>query len=102
MTPKSAASSFSSFSFSTGGRTVGEIKEETLEVRPSEIHVLDYRDQSLVAYSVDESLTRAKSRLGEKRYSVVTNNCEHLVNWAITGTAQSAQTQAGIIIKLLQ
>jgi len=44
---------------------------------------------------VEESLERARSRVGEKRYSVVLNNCEHFVNWSKTGTAESHQTQAG-------
>lgn len=94
---KGAASSFSSFSV-TGGQQVGEIKEETLDIRPHKVQLLKYKDQSLVAYSVDDSLKRARSRLGEKRYSVVTNNCEHLVNWARTGNAQSSQVQAGVMM----
>lgn len=88
------ASSFSSFSFS-GGQPLGEIKEETLPISPHQVQVLDYNDKSQVKYSVDDSLKRARTRLGEKKYNVVTNNCEHLVNWAKTGVAQSSQSQAG-------
>ena len=89
------ASSFSSFSFS-GGQPLGEIKEETLPISPHQVQVLDYNDKSQVKYSVDDSLKRARTRLGEKKYNVVTNNCEHLVNWAKTGVAQSSQSQAGV------
>lgn len=88
------ASSFNSFSFS-GGQTLGEVKEETLPISPREVQVLEYKDNSQVKYSVDESLKRARNRLGEKEYNVVTNNCEHLVNWAKTGVSQSSQSQAG-------
>ena len=88
------ASSFNSFSF-IGGQPLGEIKEETLNFQPCDVQVLEYRDKSLEAHSVDESIVRARSRLREKRYNVLTNNCEHFVNWAKTGVSQSSQTQAG-------
>ena len=99
MTPKSAASSFGSCSSSTGGQTVGVIKEEPLEIHHSKIQVLDYIDKSTI-YSPEESLTRARKRLMEMEYNVVSRNCEHLVNWAITGKAQSAQSDTGIIITM--
>ena len=89
------ASSFGSFSFS-GGQPVGEIKEETLHLSPRDVQVLEYREKSLEAHSVDKSLETARSRLGEKKYNVLTNNCEHFVNWAKTGVSQSSQTQAGM------
>ena len=57
--------------------------------------MLEYKDEHIDTYSVEESLERARSRVGEKRYSVVLNNCEHFVNWLKTGTAQSHQTQVG-------
>ena len=93
--PSGLASSFSSFSF-IGGQPVGEIKEETLPLSPCDVQVLEYREKSLEAHSVDKSLERARSRLGEKKYNVLTNNCEHFVNWAKTGVSQSSQTQAGM------
>lgn len=40
---------------------------------------------SPMAYSVDEVIRRAKSRLGEGDYSVFTNNCEHFCNWCRNG-----------------
>ena len=91
----SPSSGFGSFSFSAGGQLTGEVKEEVLEIEPSEIQVLEYKDAHIDTYSVEESLERARSRVGEKRYSVVLNNCEHFVNWSKTGTAQSHQTQVG-------
>ena len=53
------------------------------------------QDTRIDTYSAEESLERARSRVGEKRYSVVLNNCEHCVNWLKTDTAQSHQTQVG-------
>lgn len=40
-----------------------------------------------------ETVKRAKSRLGEQKYSLVTNNCEHFAFWCKTGEAQSKQVQ---------
>lgn len=36
---------------------------------------------------------RARSRLGEDRYCLWSNNCEHFVSWALNGEARSAQIE---------
>jgi Lecithin retinol acyltransferase len=36
-----------------------------------------------------EVLERARSRLGERRYRVLTNNCEHFCAWALRGESHS-------------
>jgi hypothetical protein len=36
-------------------------------------------------------VARAYSRLGEKRYSLFNNNCEHLCTWSIDGVSHSEQ-----------
>ena len=38
-----------------------------------------------------EIVRRARSRLGERSYSLVRNNCEHLCNWCQIGQSSSAQ-----------
>jgi hypothetical protein len=38
-------------------------------------------------------LYRAFRRLGEKRYSLVFNNCEHFAQWCKTGRRESEQVQ---------
>lgn len=42
-------------------------------------------------YSPDETIQRARSRLGEAKYNLVTNNCEHFAIWCKTGISQSHQ-----------
>lgn len=37
---------------------------------------------------------RARSRLGEDRYRLWSNNCEHFVEWCISGTSRSTQVEA--------
>ncbi len=45
----------------------------------------------LRVFDVESTIRRARSRLGENRYNLLTNNCEHFVNWCIYGTATSGQ-----------
>ncbi|BBP59652.1 lecithin retinol acyltransferase family protein [Pseudomonas sp. St316] len=45
-------------------------------------------------YTNDEVVRRARSRLGENRYRILSNNCEHFCNWCISGKHYSAQVQA--------
>lgn len=42
-------------------------------------------------YDGEETVMRAKSRLGERNYSLMTNNCEHFVFWCKTGVSKSKQ-----------
>lgn len=44
-------------------------------------------------YSPDEAVQRALSRLNEDDYLIFDNNCEHFVNWCITGTSTSPQVE---------
>jgi len=44
-------------------------------------------------YSPEEIVRRARSRLGESDYRLLTNNCEHFCNWCLSGVSHSAQVQ---------
>lgn len=44
-------------------------------------------------YSPEETLRRARSRIGESRYSLLNNNCEHFAIWAKTGQNTSMQVE---------
>ncbi|MET0507745.1 MAG: lecithin retinol acyltransferase family protein [Burkholderiaceae bacterium] len=44
-------------------------------------------------FSGPQAVARARSRLGENRYSLLTNNCEHFVTWSRTGIARSRQVE---------
>jgi hypothetical protein len=48
-------------------------------------------------YAPDEIVARARSRLGENRYRLLTNNCEHLCAWCIEGRAYSTQVRACLL-----
>jgi hypothetical protein len=42
-------------------------------------------------YSEGEIINRANSRIGEKGYDLLTNNCEHFARWCVTGENVSYQ-----------
>lgn len=42
-------------------------------------------------YTPEETVARARSRLGETSYNILTNNCEHFVIWCKTGVSESLQ-----------
>jgi hypothetical protein len=55
-----------------------------------------------VGYVPDLVIERAESRLGERRYDLLTNNCEHFANWCKTGRNESQQIlNYGLDLKLL-
>jgi hypothetical protein len=50
-----------------------------------------YTKDQPVAYVADRVIERAQSRFGERRYNLLTNNCEHFATWCKTGRSESAQ-----------
>jgi Lecithin retinol acyltransferase len=55
-----------------------------------------------------EVVRRARQRLGEDRYSVLTNNCEHFCEWCVRGQHRSYQVDErmtgyrGLLLKLIE
>ena len=45
-------------------------------------------------FSGREIVARARTRLGEDRYRLLSNNCEHFVEWCIGGRSRSPQVEA--------
>jgi Lecithin retinol acyltransferase/PspA/IM30 family len=50
-----------------------------------------YTRQAPIAYIPDVVVERAESRIGERQYDLLTNNCEHFANWCKTGQNTSQQ-----------
>ncbi|MCL1950525.1 MAG: lecithin retinol acyltransferase family protein [Turicibacter sp.] len=44
-----------------------------------------YKVNSPISYSPEMVLARAATRIGERRYNLMTNNCEHFVRWCRNG-----------------
>lgn len=49
------------------------------------------RGEPAAAYRGNDAVARARSRLGEDKYGLLTNNCEHFCTWCIGGVARSEQ-----------
>jgi cell wall-associated NlpC family hydrolase len=45
------------------------------------------------AYPADRVVSRAKKRLGEKKYHLLFNNCEHFAAWCKVGRSRSRQVE---------
>jgi Lecithin retinol acyltransferase len=60
-----------------------------------------YTKQVNPSYVPDIVIERAESRLGERQYNLLTNNCEHFASWCKTGQSQCVQL-AGIDVGLLK
>ena len=41
-------------------------------------------------------IRRARTRLGEKRYRLLTNNCEHFVEWCLHGVHRSFEVETAL------
>jgi hypothetical protein len=54
-------------------------------------HAVVVRPHSFPKYSGVETVLRARSRLGENRYRLLTNNCEHFCTWCLLGESRSEQ-----------
>ena len=69
------------------------VEEVTLEVF-AEGRPLYEVTHAEAGFDADEVIRRARTRLGEKRYRLLTNNCEHLCSWCLFGENRSQQVEA--------
>jgi len=51
------------------------------------------RGESPRRFASAEVVARARSRLGEDRYRIASNNCEHFCHWCLSGENRSAQVE---------
>lgn len=73
-------------------RKPSEVVEQTSIAtfsRGNPVYVAEYG--AGFGYIPDVVVERAKSRLGERDYNLLSNNCEHLANWCKTGISDSKQ-----------
>lgn len=48
------------------------------------------------SFDADEVVRRARSRLGEKKYRLLSNNCEHFVEWCLHDKHRSFQVEVAL------
>ena len=53
-----------------------------------------FKDWQYHLFSPEETVERAYSRLGERSYNLLTNNCEHFAIWCKTNISESWQVAA--------
>ena len=77
--------------------TIGVIEEVTLDEfsKGNQVFVKPHLNRK---YEADTSIIRAKLRLGEAQYHILYNNCEHFVEWCITGIHRSTQSHRGKLL----
>jgi hypothetical protein len=56
-------------------------------------HPLHIVDHPQARYSAQQIVQRARSRLGERAFDLLNNNCEHFCNWCISGHHRSEQVE---------
>ena len=59
-----------------------------------------YQTYGYHLYTPEETVARARSRIGETSYNLLTNNCEHFAIWCKTGVSESMQV-SGMLQTLL-
>lgn len=77
---------------SLGSFTYGVIESD----KPFVINVetdghISYRQYGELRYTPDEIVERARSCKGESAYNLITNNCEHVAVWCVSGEKESFQ-----------
>lgn len=73
----------------------GPIEEVALE-RFAAGYAVEIVAHPHAAYTDREAVARARSRLGEDRYRLLSNNCEHFCTWCVNGQARSEQVRTCI------
>jgi lecithin:retinol acyltransferase len=71
------------------------VEEVTLEVFAEGRPVYEVTHAE-AGFDVDEVIRRARTRLGEKRYRLLTNNCEHFVEWCMHGVHRSLEVETAL------
>lgn len=76
-----------------GWLTRGPVERTTLAAFAGS-HGFEVRPAPQARYRGDEVVTRALSRLGEDRYRLLSNNCEHFCTWCLFDDSYSEQVRA--------
>jgi len=75
----------------------GVIEEISLDefAQGKKIQIKPHLDRQ---YNPQEAIIRASLRMGEAQYHILHNNCEHFVEWCISGQHQSEQSTRGKLL----
>jgi len=78
-------------------KTEGVIEEVSLDefTQGKEINIKPHLDRQ---HTPEVAIIRASLRIGEAQYHILHNNCEHFVEWCVSGQHQSNQSTRGKLI----
>lgn len=79
----------------SAGLNAGPVEEITLEQFAGKRGYSIIKNET-ATHSGPSAIQRARSRLGEDQYNVLTNNCEHFVRWCLNGQHESKQVKHAI------
>jgi hypothetical protein len=74
------------------GHCRGPVVEVTLDCFAAG-SAISIRVHPCAQYVGAETIRRARSRLGENHYRLLTNNCEHFCAWCLSGESRSQQVE---------
>ncbi len=63
-------------------------------------NAIQIADPITTPFSSEEIVRRARSRLGENDYRILTNNCEHFCTWCVGGVSHSEQVRQPLLLPL--
>jgi hypothetical protein len=61
-------------------------------------HTLWVRADGAVRFAREEVIRRARSRIGENSYRLLSNNCEHFCEWCLRGEHRSEQVERALVL----
>jgi hypothetical protein len=70
----------------------GPVEEVSLE-EFADGREVSIKTRPVPRFAPPEVVARARSRLGEDRYRLTTNNCEHFCEWCLSGESRSEQVE---------
>jgi hypothetical protein len=70
----------------------GPVEEVTLD-QFADGRAVSIKSRPIPRFAPYEVVARARSRLGEDRYRLTTNNCEHFCEWCLSGESRSEQVE---------
>lgn len=73
----------------------GPVEEVTLEQFAAG-RAVSIKARTRSQFAPHEIVARARSRLGEDRYRLTSNNCEHFCEWCLSGESRSEQVERAL------
>ncbi len=69
------------------------VEETTVEAFAAGFSIA-VKPEPCACFTGRQAVERARSRLGENAYHLLTNNCEHFCSWCLSGESRSEQVEA--------